>query len=157
MRTLDYIRLEEKSTEKVIKELQQLLADYQLYYTNLRGFHWNIKGRSFFQLHETYENLYNDAAEKVDGIAERILMLNGIPPHNFSDYLKTSKIKETGLVDDADKIAHLILDYMKVLIEQERKVMALASENNDEGTSALMSDYIREQEKSVWMLTAYLS
>ncbi|MDO5742717.1 MAG: DNA starvation/stationary phase protection protein, partial [Vagococcus sp.] len=109
MKTLDYIQLEEKSTNKVIKELEQLLADYQLYYTNLRGFHWNIKGRGFFQLHETYENLYNDAAEKIDEIAERILMLNGVPPHNFTEYLKISHIKETDIVDDGDKIAKLIL------------------------------------------------
>lgn len=157
MKTLDYIQLDSKNTKKVVNELQTLLADFQLFYTNLRGFHWNIKGRGFFELHEAYEKMYDDAAEKIDEVAERILMLDGVPAHNFSDYLKTSEIKETGVVSNGDEIAKLILDYLKVLIAQERKVLELASENNDEGTVALMGDFISEQEKTVWMITSYLS
>ena len=42
---------------------------------NLRNFHWNVKGHGFFVLHSKYEELYNDAAEKVDEVAERILQL----------------------------------------------------------------------------------
>lgn len=157
MKTLNYIQLDSKETKKVVNELQVLLADFQLFYTNLRGFHWNIKGRGFYQLHEAYEKMYDDAADKIDEVAERILMLDGVPAHNFSDYLKTSEIKETEVISNGDEIAKLILDYLKVLIAQERKTLELASENNDEGTVALMSDYISEQEKTVWMLTSYLS
>lgn len=157
MKTLDYIQLNSKNTKKVVNELQTLLADFQLFYTNLRGFHWNIKGRGFFELHEAYEKMYDDAAEKIDEVAERILMLDGVPAHNFSDYLKTSEIKETGVVSNGDEIAKLILDYLKVLIARERNVLELASENNDEGTVALMGDFISEQEKTVWMITSYLS
>lgn len=157
MKTLDYIQLDSKNTKKVVNELQTLLADFQLFYTNLRGFHWNIKGRGFFELHEAYEKMYDDAAEKIDEVAERILMLNGVPAHNFSDYLKTSEIKETGVMSNGDEIAKLILDYLKVLIARERNVLELASENNDEGTVALMGDFISEQEKTVWMITSYLS
>lgn len=157
MKTLDYIQLDSKETKKVVNELQVLLADFQLFYTNLRGFHWNIKGRGFYQLHEAYEKMYDDAAEKIDEVAERILMLDGVPAHNFTDYLKTSEIKETGVINNGDEIAKLILDYLKVLIAQERKTLELASGNSDEGTVALMSDYIAQQEKTVWMLTSYLS
>lgn len=157
MKTLDYIQLDSKNTKKVVNELQTLLADFQLFYTNLRGFHWNIKGRGFFELHEAYEKMYDDAAEKIDEVAERILMLNGVPAHNFSDYLKTSEIKETGVMSNGDEIAKLILNYLKVLIARERNVLELASENNDEGTVALMGDFISEQEKTVWMITSYLS
>ena len=157
MKTTDYLHLDAKATEKTVNELQTLLADFQLFYTNLRGFHWNVKGRGFYQLHEAYEKMYDDAAGKVDEVAERILMLGGVPAHNFSDYLKTSQIKETGVISNGDEIAKLILDYLKTLLGQERKVLASASENGDEGTVALMSDFISEQEKTVWMLTAYMS
>lgn len=44
MRTLDYIKLDSAAAAKVVESLQQLLADYQVFYANLRGFHWNIKG-----------------------------------------------------------------------------------------------------------------
>ena len=73
MKTLDYLHLDEKKVESVVAALKQLLADYQIFYTNLRGFHWNVKGKGFFTLHAKYEELYNDAAEKIDEIAERIL------------------------------------------------------------------------------------
>ena len=157
MKTTDFLHLDTKTTNTVANELQSLLADFQVYYTNLRGFHWNIKGRGFFQLHEGFEKMYDDAAAKIDEVAERILTLNGTPAHNFTDYLKTASIKETGVVSNGDEAVKNILESLKTLIGKERKVLALASEGGDETTVALMSDFIGEQEKSVWMLTAYLS
>ena len=101
MKVLDFTGL--KNVQKVTKGLSQLLADLQVYYTNLRGFHWNIKGKNFYVLHKQFEDMYNDAAEKVDEVAERLLMLGETPQHNFSDYLKVSQIKESGLVTDGDQ------------------------------------------------------
>ena len=157
MKTLDYLHLNEKEVNNVVNGLQQLLADYQVYYTNLRGFHWNIKGHAFFQLHAKFEELYNNTAEKVDEIAERILMLGGVPANKFSDYLKTSTIKEVSDVACGDEAMQNILATLSTLIEKERKLLSLASEAGDEGTVALMSDYLSEQEKAVWMLVAFLS
>ena len=139
------------------EELQTLLADFQVFYTNMRGFHWNVKGRGFYQLHELFEKMYDDAAEKIDEIAERILMLGEVPAHNFSHYLKASQIKESGVVSNPDEIVKLILESLKILISQERKVLDLAAEGSDEVTVAMISDFLTEQEKSVWMLTSYLA
>ena len=87
MKTLEFIKLNESGANNVVASLQQLLADFQVYYTNLRGFHWNIKGHGFFVLHGKFEDMYNNAAEKVDELAERILMLGGEPENKFSEYL----------------------------------------------------------------------
>lgn len=103
MKTLDYIHLDAVAAGKVVEALQQLLADYQVFYTNLRGFHWNIKGHGFFVLHSKFEDMYNDAAEKVDELAERILMLGGVPVNKFSEYLKVAKVKEVSGVSCADE------------------------------------------------------
>jgi starvation-inducible DNA-binding protein len=137
--------------------LQKLLAGLQIYYTNLRGYHWNVKGIEFFGAHAKFEEYYDDAAEKVDEVAERILMLGGTPAHNFSRYLKVSAIEETGVVTDTKEIMKEILGSLKTLIASEREILKNASEAGDEGTVALMSDYISGQEKTVWMLTACLS
>ena len=157
MKTLDYTQLEAKTAKNVAEELQTLLADFQVFYTNMRGFHWNVKGRGFYQLHELFEKMYDDAAEKIDEIAERILMLGEVPAHNFTYYLKASQIKESGVVSDPDEIVKLILESLKILISQERKVLDLAAEGSDEVTVAMISDFLTEQEKSVWMLTSYLA
>ena len=155
MKTLDYLQLNASATDNVVKSLQQLLADFQVYYTNLRGFHWNIQGPDFFVLHSKFEDLYNDAADKIDEIAERILTLGGVPANKFSDYLKISKIKEVGEVNCGSEALKNILVSYKYLIGEERTILSLASEAGDEVTVALLSDYLKEQEKLVWMLCSY--
>lgn len=157
MKTLDYTQLNENAVSGVVTGLKQLLADFQVFYTNLRGFHWNIRGPQFFVLHSKFEELYDDAAGKVDELAERILMLGGVPDNTFSDYLKVSGVSEVSGVSCADAALKNVLDTYAVLIAQERKILAAASGAGDEVTVALMSDYLKEQEKLVWMLVAYAS
>jgi len=157
MKTVNFTGINAESAVRTVNGLQQLLADFQVYYTNLRGFHWNIKGKNFFQLHSRFEELYDDASEKIDEIAERILMLDGVPSHNFSDYLKLSKVKETGVVADGDEGLKNVLETLSHFIQSERAILATASEAGDESTVAMMSDYLKEQEKLVWMLTSYFT
>ena len=157
MKTLDYLKLDAKRVDGVVERLQQLLADYQVFYTNLRGMHWNIKGHGFFVLHGKFEDMYNDASEKADELAERVLTLGGIPAHNFSEYLKVSRIKESGLIERGDVAIKNILETYKHLIDAERELLSVANEAGDEVTATLMSDYLKEQEKKVWMLVAYES
>lgn len=155
MKTLEITGL--KDLGKVTKGLQQLLADLQVYYTNLRGFHWNVKGKDFYLLHEKFEEMYDDVAAKVDEVAERLLMLGEVPSHTFTEYLKISSIRETGVITDGDEAVRNILETYKHLIAAERVLISEASEIGDEATMALVSDYISGQEKEVWMLTSYLS
>jgi starvation-inducible DNA-binding protein len=93
---------------------------------------------------------------KIDEIAERILTLGNKPLHSFSDYVMSSEIKQITDVSDGSKAVEGVLSGLKTLLLKEREIMKLAAETSDEGTSALMSDYIREQEKSVWMYTSFL-
>src|SRR5690606_34423085 len=82
-----------KESAQVINDLNVLLANYQVYYQNLRGVHWNIRGKRFFNLHVKFEELYNDAQLKIDMIAERVLTIGGTPLHTFEDYVKNNKLK----------------------------------------------------------------
>lgn len=153
---MNKIGLNQEKTEELVKELNELLANYQVYYMNVRGFHWNIKGNKFFELHVKFEELYNDLLIKVDELAERVLTLGGQPVHAYSDYLKTSEIKEAVNYTSADQTVKSVLSSFETLLKKQRAIMELSDEANDEGTNALMSDYIREQEKLVWMYTAFL-
>lgn len=155
MKTLDYIKLDASVVNNVVASLQQLLADLQVYYSNLRGFHWNIKGHDFFVLHSKFEEMYNDTAEKADQVAERILTLGGVPANKFSDYLKVSKINEVDKVSNGNEALNNVLETISYFIGEERNLLKVASEAGDEVTVAMMSDYLKEQEKLVWMLTAY--
>lgn len=154
MRTLDFLGLDESRLQGVTNGLTQLLADLQVYYTNLRNFHWNVKGHLFFTMHAKFEELYNDTAEKIDEVAERLLQLGAVPESRFSAYLQVAEVKEVGEVNNGHDVFQNLLNTYKILIARERSVLAEASEANDETTVSLMSDFLREQEKTVWMLVA---
>lgn len=157
MEQLNQIGLNTEKTKQLATRLNALLANYSVFYQNARGYHWNIKGDKFFELHVKFEELYNDLFQKIDAVAERILTLGYSPDHNFTSYQKLSRIKESDKVENGTRAVKEIVDSYKIVILQQRELLALSGEIDDEGTSALMSDYIREQEKSVWMYSAYLN
>lgn len=154
--TKSQIGLDIKKSEMLANKLNVLLANYQLFYINTRGFHWNIQGDKFFELHAKFEEIYDDAFIKIDEIAERILTLGYTPLHSFNDYLKVSTIQEAINVTEGNDAMELVLFGLRILLDIEREILSLAGDANDEGTNALMSDYIRAQEKSVWMYAAFL-
>ena len=150
------IGLETTETKSLAEKLNTLLASYQVFYMNTRGFHWNITGEKFFELHAKFEELYNDLVVKVDEVAERILTLGHAPLHTFSDYTSLSAVREAKNISKGKEAMQHILDSFRTLIGLQREIAEAAGEAGDEGTNALMSDYIREQEKQVWMYSAYL-
>lgn len=143
--------------EVVVQKLNVLLASYEVHYQNLRALHWNIKGELFFELHEKYEELYTHAQEVIDNLAERVLTYQTKPLHKFSDYIKTSVVKENDYISDGATGVQYVVDAQNALLKLEREIFSISSDENDEGTSSFMSDLIREKEKSVWMFNAWLS
>jgi len=156
MKNTNAIGLDKAKSEKLAKKLNVLLANYSLFYQNMRGFHWNIKGDKFFELHVKFEELYNDLFLKVDEVAERILTLGAVPEHNYSQYNKISSITESAKTTDGTMAVEQILASFKTVISLQREILDLAADAGDEGTNALMSDYIRLQEKQVWMYSSFL-
>lgn len=153
---MNAIGLDKKKSKQLAEKLNVLLANYSIFYQNTRGFHWNIKGEKFFELHLKFEELYNDLLLKIDEVAERILTLGFSPEHNYSTYARLSGVKESAKVTDGIKSVEQILESFKTIIILQRELLELSADANDEGTNALMSDYIRAQEKQVWMYSAFL-
>ncbi len=151
------IGLNPAQSSELSKKLNTLLSNFQVYYQNLRGLHWNIKGRNFFELHLKFEELYTDAQEKVDLIAERILTLEGTPLHTFADYMSLSEIKAGKNITNDEEAVSLIVTSLSTLLQIERDILNVSDDANDEGTNSMMSDFITEQEKTVWMLKAWLA
>jgi len=155
MSEINRIGLDSVRTKKLAEKLNILLANYSVFYQNTRGYHWNIKGDNFFELHEKFEELYNDLIVKIDEVAERILTLGYTPEHQYTEYVKVSEITESAKVSDGKKAVGNILNSFKVTLKLQREILDLSGEADDEGTNALMSDYISEQEKLVWMYSSY--
>ncbi|GGG48097.1 DNA starvation/stationary phase protection protein [Croceivirga lutea] len=154
---INSIGLNPEKSQELAVNLNNLLANFQQYYLNLRGIHWNITGKRFFNLHEKFEELYVDANTKVDEIAERILTLGGTPLHTFEDYTKSSKVPVGKNVTKDEDAIQLIVESLTQLLKIERKIFELTEEAADVGTNSMMSDFITEQEKTVWMMKAWLT
>ena len=145
------------AVQSMINGLNDVLANRQVYYANLRGLHWDIAGDKFFELHELYEEYYNEEAAAIDQVAERIAMLGGHPENRFSEYLKQSDIKETHHVSDWEKGVNQVLDSMKTLHEKYRNLVKSATEADAFGTVALAGKHPAAIEAHLWKLTAYMA
>ena len=154
--SLTTIGLNKEKSEELSKSLNELLANFQVYYQNLRSVHWNVKGHNFFALHEKFEELYNEAQVQIDEVAERILTLGETPLHTFQDYLDNSKVKVAKNVNKDVDAVKVVLDSIKELLIIERAILDQSDDVEDEGTNAMMSDFISGQEKTAWMLNSWL-
>ncbi|OEY65702.1 Dps family protein [Marinobacter sp. X15-166B] len=152
----NFIGLDTAKTRQLADALNELLSNYQVFYMNVRGYHWNIKGENFFELHDKFEELYNDLLLKIDEIAERVLTLGHRPAHAYSSYIDASDIPERKDVSEGRTAVENITDSFAKLIGKQRALLTLAGDANDEGTVALMSEYISQQEKTVWMYRSFL-
>jgi starvation-inducible DNA-binding protein len=150
------VGLELNALNPVIAKLGEVLANYQVFYTNLRGLHWNIQGDKFFELHALYEEYYNEMAEKIDEVAERIVILGGVPENNFSSYLKISEVKEISKVFDWKTGVKNVLETLQLFVEKLRELHVLAIKSGDHGTVSLANHGIKLFEKKIWMLSVYL-
>ena len=152
---MNYLNIDNQKVLPVVSELNVLLADYHVHYQKLRNFHWNILGKNFFDLHNRFEEMYNDTRVKIDEVAERIVTLKYHPISKLSDYIEVSRIKESSpLLTDEEMVADIINDN-KIILEQLGKIIERATKAKDEGTEDMICANIRELEKSTWMLNAW--
>lgn len=151
------IGLTQSGSEQLADLLNGLLADFQLYYQNLRGFHWNIRGQHFFELHARFEQLYTEAQENIDTIAERILTIGHTPLHTFEDYRQASSIQAHRNFTEGKTTVKALVEMLQALLIRERSALQLAQDAADEGSAELLTGLISTQEKHVWMLRAWLN
>ena len=141
------------SMEEIIKNLNILLSDLNVFYRKLQNYHWNIQGKDFFTVHAKLEEYYNEINMKIDEIAEHILSLEGQPLGTLKDYLNITQIKEAEneKVDSTIIFNELVKDY-STLLKESKNIKSLADENSESKTSALMDDIIEDYTKKLWML-----
>ena len=139
--------------EKIVKGLNELLADLNIFYRKLQNFHWNIKGKEFFVLHVKLEEYYNEINLQIDEIAEHILMLEKQPLGRMKEYLEIGKIEEATSVKVDEKIVmeKILKDY-ETLLQNVICIKKEADNSHIYGTSALMDSYILNYSKTIWML-----
>ena len=142
--------------QALINFLNQLLSNHFILYVKLHRYHWYIKGKNFFRLHEHFEELYDRLADQLDEVAERIIMISGQPLATMSMYLKQGTLEEANADDtETEMIAQLIHDLEKVANEIRETGLTLTAEFADEPTNDLLIEQLAAFEDELWMLRSY--
>jgi starvation-inducible DNA-binding protein len=141
--------------KRVVDELNGLLADATVFYQKLRHYHWNVDGRHFFELHEKFEEIYTRWAGSIDEVAERILMVGGVPLHTLQSLLDRARLEEDETIPAAAAMVDAIAADLAALHARAGDVIEAAEAAGDRGTANLLDGLRDEMEKDLWMLAAW--
>lgn len=146
--------MDAETKKDIVKRLNITLADLYVIYTKARNYHWNVKGISFYSFHNFFQKIYEQLNEFVDDVAERIATLGERPASTLKEFLELARVKEdTSQVSDPKaQIKNLLQDY-ETLINNIRKDISAIGEK-DPATGDLLTDMLRELEKTAWMIRA---
>ncbi|MCC5918263.1 MAG: DNA starvation/stationary phase protection protein [Cryomorphaceae bacterium] len=157
MSTYRKLGFDAEETKEVVDNLNLLLANLHVHYQKLRNYHWNVVGHDFFDLHDIFEQEYNEVKIQIDEIAERIRVFGKTPTSTLKEYLEMSEVKETGTDLSSDEMVKEILKDFEILLSFMVDALEAAGEIGDVATEDLLTGYIKRTEKIHWMLTAFVS
>jgi len=137
--------------------INQQIANWNMLYTKLHRYHWYVKGPHFFTLHAKFEELYEEAAETMDELAEQLLSIGGQPISTLKEHIEQATIEENTNSLSAEEMVQAIVKDFSLIIDELKTGMELAEQNNDEVTSDLFLSIIEKLTKHNWMLKSFLN
>ena len=143
-------------SEKVINSLRQVVADTYALIGQTHICHWNVRGPSFFSLHNAFEEQYTEMFAAVDEIAERIRAKGALAPGGLANLSKMAGIDEIAEDTSAEKMVQHLASVNKKLLDDLRAARDCAAEANDSETEDMMIARIQVHEKNLWMLESFL-
>ncbi len=146
------IGLSEQKRQAITNGLSRMLADTYALYLKTQNFHWNLTGPEFYSLHLLFEKQYEDLAEAVDEIAERIRALGFFVDASFTAFNQQTGIKGENRVLTISDMIRSLLEGHEILIQHARKLGAIADEDGDFATVDMIGRRIGTHEKMAWML-----
>ena len=151
------LELDEPVRREITSRLNQLLADTITLRDLYKKCHWQVTGRTFYQLHLLFEKHFAEQMELVDAIAERIQLLGGVTLVMGADVAETTQIKRQprGREEVSVQLARLV-DAHRIIIRDCRMLARRASALNDDGASDLVvSQVLRTNERQVWFVSGH--
>ncbi|MEX1192310.1 MAG: DNA starvation/stationary phase protection protein [Brumimicrobium sp.] len=155
MKTYRRLGFDSEETKEVVENLNKLLANLHVHYQKLRNYHWNVVGPDFFDIHEIFEQEYNEVKLEIDDIAERIRVFGKTPYSTLKKYLEISEVKETGTDLSADDMVKEILSDFEIILSFMIDSAEASDKIGDIATNDLITGFIKRTEKRHWMLTSF--
>ena len=152
------IGLSEKVCLESVRALNQLLADTMTLRDLYKKHHWQLAGATFYSLHLLFDKHYEEQAELVDAIAERIQLLGGVALAMAPDVAETTRIERPprGREEVPVQISRL-LEAHEMILTFAREAAEKAGDAGDDGTNDLLiSELVRTNEMQVWFSGEHL-
>jgi starvation-inducible DNA-binding protein len=151
------IGISEKNLGQITAVLSNVLADEMVLYVKTRKFHWNISGESFMELHKLFEKHYDDLAESIDEVAERINKLGSKTPGTMQEFLKAATLKESPgkCPGSKEMIKELLKDHETIIQLLRKYVDECADKYKDAGTADFLTGLMEQHETIAWTLRRY--
>jgi len=151
------IGISDKNRQEVANRLNILLADEHVLYTKIRNYHWNVEGSNFMEMHKFYEGLYDEVAEQIDEIAERIRQLGHYAQGRLKDFLKQANLDEQEYTNDQRTQLQNLLDDNETIIKYVRKdIDDFTDKYKDAGNTDFVTGILKNHEKWSWFIRSYL-
>ena len=143
-------------SKSVIEALRLIVADTYALIGQTHMCHWNVRGPSFFSLHQAFEEQYTELFQAVDEIAERIRAIGALSPGGLSKLAKMANIKEIDEDTSAKEMVKSLIHANEKLLKDLKDARDCAAGEDDSETEDLMIARSQVHEKTVWMLKSYL-
>jgi starvation-inducible DNA-binding protein len=151
------IGITDKNRQAVAAILNVLLADEHIVYTKTRNYHWNYEGDNFMEMHKFYEGQYDELAEIIDEVAERIRMLGHFPEGRLKDFLKLTHLQEQDYTThQSEQLKNLLADHEAIIINIRKSIGKVQDSLKDAGTTDFITGIMEQHEKMAWMIRSYL-
>lgn len=148
--------MSENRSAVVVDGLRKLFADTYSLYLKTQNYHWNVTGHHFASLHAMFESQYEELAEAIDEIAERLRILGVPAPGTFEEIQTLTSIKSGAVDQPADRMLSDLFEGHSALSRAIAGVIRKAGDASDEGTVGLLSERLTSHEKAAWMLKSSL-
>lgn len=139
-----------KSAEAVGK----LLASTYTLYLKTHGYHWNVEGPHFQQLHIQFMEQYTEMWTAVDDLAERIRALGHYAPSSYAEMAKLSCVEEENGTPSWKEMVQNLAQGHEQVAKTAREVLRIAEEIGDDATADVVAPRVTLHEKTAWMLRA---
>jgi starvation-inducible DNA-binding protein len=148
--------LKSSACKEVGESLFKLLASTYALYLKTQSYHWNIRGQNFSELHLLFEKMYEDLAESIDEIAERIRSLENFVDATFASFQKASIVQFTKPALDSKKMVKELLEDREAICSTFRESIHRFQDLLDDVSADLVIRQFAQHEKAAWMLRSYL-
>lgn len=144
-------------SKEVALILNKTLADEQVLYAKTRNYHWNYEGDNFMEMHKFFEGQYEELAEIIDEVAERVRKIGHFAEGRLKEYLGLTQLLEpTTTSKQQEQVKNLLDDHETIIRDLRRQIEEVQDKYKDAGTTDFLTGVMQQHERMAWMLRSYL-